>query len=88
MSEPSLRFAARSHIGKVRRNNEDSGYASSQLLVVADGMGGHEAGELASAATIGAVVSALGDGFEVDTALGLLSDAVITSGEYLSLIHI
>jgi protein phosphatase len=84
MSEPSLRFAARSHIGKVRRNNEDSGYASSQLLVVADGMGGHEAGELASAATIGAVVSALGDGFEVDTALGLLSDAVITSGEYIA----
>ena len=84
MSDTSLRFAARSHIGKVRRNNEDSGYASSNLLVVADGMGGHEAGELASAATVGAVVSALRAGGEIDTALGLLADAVITSGEYIA----
>lgn len=84
MSESCLRFAARSHIGKVRRNNEDSGYASSHLVVVADGMGGHEAGELASAATIGAIVGAVGPSDEVDQALGLLADAVITSGEYIA----
>jgi protein phosphatase len=45
-----LRSAARSDVGLVRSGNEDSGYAGDQALVVADGMGGHAAGELASAA--------------------------------------
>ena len=33
--------AAISHTGRVRSNNQDSGYAGSNLFVVADGMGGH-----------------------------------------------
>jgi PPM family protein phosphatase len=48
----ALRYAARSHIGLVRSGNEDSGYAAPTMLVVADGMGGHAAGELASAAAV------------------------------------
>ena len=84
MSELSLRFAARSEIGRVRKNNEDSGYASANLLVVADGMGGHEAGELASAATVAAVVAASENCENVDELLTALSDAVITSGEYIA----
>ena len=48
----ALRYAARSHIGLVRSGNEDSGYAGPSMLVVADGMGGHAAGELASAAAV------------------------------------
>ena len=47
--------AASSHVGLVRKGNEDSGYADAQLLVVADGMGGHAAGEIASAAVVAAV---------------------------------
>ncbi|MSW66159.1 MAG: protein phosphatase, partial [Actinobacteria bacterium] len=47
-----LRYAARSDVGLVRQGNEDSGYAGPHLLVVADGMGGHAAGELASATAI------------------------------------
>jgi serine/threonine protein phosphatase PrpC len=54
----SLRSAARSDVGLVRSGNEDSGYAGSYLLAVADGMGGHAAGEIASAVTI-ATLSAL-----------------------------
>ena len=43
-----LRCVARSHVGLVRAGNEDSGYAGARLAVVADGMGGHAAGEVAS----------------------------------------
>ncbi|MFT4210409.1 MAG: protein phosphatase 2C domain-containing protein [Microbacterium sp.] len=44
--------AALSHTGKVRSNNQDSGYAGSNLFVVADGMGGHAGGDVASSLAI------------------------------------
>jgi serine/threonine protein phosphatase PrpC len=47
-----LRIAGHSEIGRVRKNNQDSGYLSPNLLVVADGMGGAAAGDLASAVAI------------------------------------
>lgn len=41
-------FAAASDVGRVRKANEDSYYVRSPLFVVADGMGGAQAGEVAS----------------------------------------
>jgi len=44
--------AAISHTGKVRSNNQDSGYSGANLFVVADGMGGHAGGDVASSIAV------------------------------------
>jgi serine/threonine protein phosphatase PrpC len=50
-----LRYSARSDRGLVRQNNQDAVYAGPRLLALADGMGGHAAGEVASSLVIAAL---------------------------------
>lgn len=78
-----LRYAARSDVGLVRQGNEDSGYAGGHMLVVADGMGGHAAGELASATTV-AIFAELDEYPPGENVLTALADAVDHSHEELS----
>lgn len=60
-----MRFAAKSDIGRVRKQNQDAyavqpGEDGSCLAVVADGMGGEAAGEVASSMALTVVTSAAG----------------------------
>lgn len=70
-----LRYAARSDRGLVRTNNEDSVYAGHRLLALADGMGGHAAGEVASQLVIAALAH-LDDDEPGGDLLGKLNSAV------------
>jgi PPM family protein phosphatase len=70
-----LRYAARSDRGLVRTNNEDSVYAGARLLALADGMGGHAAGEVASQLVIAALAH-LDDDEPGGDLLAKLDDAV------------
>ena len=47
-----LRFAALSDVGRVRRDNQDSGYAGPWLLSVCDGVGGAARGDIASSTAV------------------------------------
>lgn len=80
-----LRFAygARSHAGHVRPNNEDSGFAGAYLQLVADGVGGAAAGEVASATTAYVVtaLSAMRQGADPQR---LLAEAVLESHRQLA----
>ncbi|UOQ57665.1 protein phosphatase 2C domain-containing protein [Leucobacter allii] len=61
-TEPELSFAVRSDVGRRREVNEDAALAAFPCFLVADGMGGHEAGDEASAAAIAAFTEAVEPG--------------------------
>jgi serine/threonine protein phosphatase PrpC len=78
----ALRYAIRSDVGLLREGNEDAAYAGPRLLAVADGMGGHAAGEVASAAAISAIAR-LDDDVPGNDLLDALADAVTEANHAL-----
>lgn len=79
----SLDLRAHSEVGLVRKNNQDSVYASANLLVVADGMGGAAAGDLASAVAI-TEIAQVDRRVEGEQMLEVLSGAVRTGNRRLA----
>jgi len=75
----AFRYAARSDVGLVRANNQDSGYAGAHLLVVADGMGGHAGGDVASSVTVATLAPLDDEAHGPDEALDVLSQSLVTA---------
>ncbi|MFM6968470.1 MAG: Stp1/IreP family PP2C-type Ser/Thr phosphatase [Microbacteriaceae bacterium] len=77
--------AAASHIGRIRMSNQDSGYAGTHLFMVADGMGGHAGGDVASSLATQAVTSVADERFDtIQVAQSTLVDAIKHSAQELS----
>ncbi len=82
-----MRFAARSDVGRIRSKNDDSAYAGRHLAVVADGMGGHTGGDVASAATVLDMIHLDRGGYDADAGT-VLADEIQTANSLLSeLVH-
>ncbi len=82
MTSLRLRYVALTDTGLRRSNNQDSGYASSRLIAVADGMGGAAAGDLASAETMNIIRQLDRELDDVDP-LTALAEAVRTANRHL-----
>ena len=80
----SLDYAALSDVGRVRRNNEDSAYAGPHLLLLADGMGGAAAGEVASAAAVQVIRRLDKPGISGEEMIEALAGAVHRANDRLS----
>jgi protein phosphatase len=78
-----LRYAVRSDVGLARDNNEDSVYAGPRLLAIADGMGGHAAGEVASKIVIGSLEQ-LDEDRPIDDLMGALHDTVVDANSRIA----
>lgn len=70
----TVRSAARSDPGRVRDNNEDSFHQGERIFCVADGLGGHQAGEVASGIAARTVSNL--DGIPLADAVGHLAEGV------------
>ena len=78
---PRIPFAARTHVGNVRALNEDSILALPPLYAIADGLGGHQSGEVASALAVDALrdnAPRYPDTVDLSRAVQAANQAVIT----------
>ncbi|MGZ4661386.1 MAG: PP2C family protein-serine/threonine phosphatase [Arthrobacter sp.] len=83
-----MRYAARSDVGRIRAKNDDSAYVGRHLAVVADGMGGHAGGDVASAATVLDMLHLDQGDYDGDAGT-VLADEIQTANSLLSeLVHI
>ena len=73
-----LQCGAATDVGRVRSINQDAHFASSPVFVVADGMGGHQAGEVASAIAVEEFARLAHDGYDSTKAAEVVTATLAT----------
>ncbi|MFS3129484.1 PP2C family protein-serine/threonine phosphatase [Nocardioides sp. Bht2] len=79
-----LNCGAATHVGWVRSTNQDAYLAAAPVFVVADGMGGHQGGEVASAIVIEEFARLVQAGFEPREAIGAVARALALSQDRIA----
>lgn len=84
-----LSWGLDTHTGYRRRHNEDSAIAVAPIFAVADGMGGHSAGDVASKAVVTRLAEIAGDGITtadaIDAALKAATSDISLAADYSQL---
>jgi len=76
VTQVDLKYGAATHVGLVRIANEDAHLVAPPVFVVADGMGGHDHGDVASAFAVEEFARLADTGIEAATVADAVSDAL------------
>ena len=79
MNQAELHYGTASDVGKVRSVNEDSMLATPPVFVVADGMGGHSGGDVASRLVVEEFARLAATSYSADEARAVVYDALVAA---------
>ncbi len=77
-----ITYGASTDVGNVRTQNEDNYYVDENLSLVADGMGGHACGEIASGIAVDTIRNSVAEGDELADAIQKAHTAILDAAKH------